>query len=189
MNPRSKHPIIQPKNSPANPLATSPTKPLTKHGQACLADEHEWLARTERPKVLQKTTNAAAEGDRSENAEYIYGKKRLREIDKRLRYLDKLLDGAKIIDQESLKSHLVCFGSTVLVTDYEGRKLRWTIVGEGEAEYHQNGVSWKSPVAKALWGKECGETCVIRRPIGELEVEIDEIIFEVKPATLSFDYK
>ena len=96
---------------------TEKSKPLTRHGQAHLADEHEWLARTERPRVLSQVTNAAAEGDRSENAEYIYGKKRMREIDRRLRYLDKLLKDAKIVDQTTLSGERVCFGANVHVED------------------------------------------------------------------------
>jgi transcription elongation factor GreB len=164
-------------------------KPLTRHGQSHLAEEHEWLARTERPNVLQKISNAAAEGDRSENAEYIYGKKRLREIDRRLRYLDRLLKDAQIILQTELKGEKVCFGSTVEVEDLDGNSFKWTIVGEGESEYHLCGVSWKSPVAKALWGKEVGDEIIIRRPAGNLEVEIVGIVFGEFPAENIRDYK
>lgn len=165
------------------------SKPLTRHGQAYLAEEHEWLARTERPRVLQKISNAAAEGDRSENAEYIYGKKRLREIDSRLRYLDKLLKDAKIVDQNTITGDRVCFGATVVVEDIDGNQKTWTLVGEGESEFHEFGISWKSPVAKSLWGKEEGEEIIIKRPAGNLEVEILEIKFGVFTASSIRDYK
>jgi len=168
---------------------TSKQKPLTMHGQAYLADEHEWLAKTERPNVLTKIANAAAEGDRSENAEYIYGKKRLREIDRRLRYLDRLLTDAQIIDQTKLSGSKVSFGSTVVVEDLDGNSFSWTIVGEGETEFHDLGISWVSPVAKALWGKQLGQLVTIHRPKGDLEVEIIDIKFGVYPAKNVRDYK
>lgn len=168
---------------------TEKAKPLTRHGQAHLADEHEWLARTERPRVLSQVTNAAAEGDRSENAEYIYGKKRMREIDRRLRYLDRLLKDAKIVDQAALSGERVCFGANVHVEDLDGNCSVWTLVGEGEPEYHKYGISWKSPVGRALWGKEVGELVTINRPAGKLEVEIIDITFEVIPADSIRDFK
>lgn len=168
---------------------TEKSKPLTRHGQAHLADEHEWLARTERPRVLSQVTNAAAEGDRSENAEYIYGKKRMREIDRRLRYLDKLLKDAKIVDQTTLFGERVCFGANVHVEDLDGNSSVWTLVGEGEPEYHKHGISWKSPVGRALWGKEVGELVTINRPAGKLEVEIIDITFDVIPADSIRDFK
>ena len=158
------------------------SKPLTLHGHAYLADEHEWLSKNERPRVLNMISTAAAEGDRSENAEYIYGKKRLREIDRRLRYLNKLLTDAKIIDQLSLSGNRVCFGSTVYVSDASGNRYNWTIVGEGESDYHEMGISWKSPVAKALWAKRIGEVVNLIRPKDEMEVEIVDVKFGVYPA-------
>lgn len=165
------------------------SKPLTRYGQSKLAEEHEWLARHERPKVLKKISDAAAEGDRSENAEYIYGKKRLREIDKRLRYLDRILTDAKIVDQTELKGEVVCFGATVTCETESGDTSQWMIVGEGETEYQHKAVSWRSPVAKALWGKKVGDLALIKRPRGDLEVEIIEIEFLVDPKPLAFDFK
>jgi len=153
------------------------SKPVTKLGHGKMADEHEFLARTERPKVLEGIQIAAAEGDRSENAEYIYGRKRLRELDRRLRYLDALLKDTQIIDQDRLSGQRVIFGSTVVILTEQGDKKKYTIVGEGETEFHQSGVSWKSPVAKALLGKKVGDAVTIHRPAGDIEVEIEELLF------------
>ena len=152
-------------------------KPLTKDGHARLAEEHYQLSRVERPKVVDGIATAAAEGDRSENAEYIYGKKRLRELDKRLRYLDYLLKDAQIIDPTNLSGDRVCFGSTVSVLDEEGNKKVWMIVGEGEADYKEGKISWKSPVAKALYGKKVGDLVLTQRPKGEIELEITNLKF------------
>ena len=152
-------------------------KPLTRTGHTLLADEHDQLARQERPKVLIGIQNAAAEGDRSENAEYIYGRKRLRELDKRIRYLNHLLTDAQIIDISLLKGDSICFGSTVHVQDENGKKHSWMIVGEGEADYKQNKISWKSPVAKAFMGKKKGDFVYVERPAGGLEFEIISIQF------------
>ena len=152
-------------------------KPMTKLGFNRLADEHEWLARTERPKVVHGIQVAAAEGDRSENAEYIYGKKRLRELDKRLRYLDSLLKDVQIIDPDLLKGNQVCVGSTVTVIDDSDKQKIYTIVGEGEADHKDRSISWKSPVAKALLGKKVGDTVFIEIPAGEVDLEILDLHF------------
>lgn len=150
---------------------------MTRKGFNILAGEHELLARTERPKVVEGIRVAAAEGDRSENAEYIYGKKRLRELDKRLRYLDNLLKDVQIIDPEKLSGDRIAVGSTVVVVDDDGKEKKWTIVGMGETEFTENSISWKSPVAKALVGKKVGDYVVVERPIGDMGYEIIDIFF------------
>jgi transcription elongation factor GreB len=150
-------------------------KPMTRKGFEKLAAEHDELLLVERPKVVNGVQIAAAEGDRSENAEYIYGKKRLREIDKRLRYLGGLLKDIKLVDPEYLEGAKVCFGSTVTVTDEDGVIRTYTIVGEGEAD--GNAISWLSPVAKALLGKKVGDVVLVRRPAGEIEFEISDLHF------------
>lgn len=155
-------------------------KPLTKKGHAQLAEEHFQLAKVERPKVVEGIATAAAEGDRSENAEYIYGKKRLRELDKRLRYLNHLLKDAQIIDIDTLEGDQVCFGCTVLVIDEDSKEHEWMIVGEGESDFETGKISWKSPVARALWGKKVGDIAIAIRPAGEIEFEIIDISFQNK---------
>lgn len=152
-------------------------KPLTKNGQKKLADEFEQLTKVERPKIVEGIAVAAAEGDRSENAEYIYGKKRLRELDKRIRYLNNLLTDAQIIDPDNLSGDKVCFGSTVIVLDEDGKSHSWTLVGEGETDHKLGMISWKSPVGKAVFGKKIGDLILVHRPIGDLEIEITDIKF------------
>ncbi len=155
-------------------------KPLTKSGHKVLAAEHEWLRSVERPKTVEGIATAAAEGDRSENAEYIYGKKKLRELDKRLRYLDSVLKDAQIIDPDSLSGDKVCFGSTVTINTDEGDQKTWTIVGEGEADHKNLSISWKSPVAIGLLGKKIGQFVLVKRPAGEIEFEIIDLHFGSK---------
>ena len=152
-------------------------KPMTLQGFRVLQKEHEQLARVERPKVVQGIATAAAEGDRSENAEYIYGKKRLRELDKRLGYLSMLLADVDIIDPVSLSGTTVCFGATVVFAEDGGQAKRWQIVGEGESDTANGTISWKSPMARALVGKTVGDVVTVERPAGEIEVEILELWF------------
>lgn len=152
-------------------------KPMTLTGFRALNKEHDELLRVERPKVVQGVSNAAAEGDRSENAEYIYGRKRLRELDKRLAYLSTLLGDVEIIDPTTLQGVRVCFGATVVLEEDNGKRARWQIVGEGESDTAQGTISWKSPVARALLGKTVGEVVSVERPAGEVEIEILELWF------------
>jgi transcription elongation factor GreB len=155
----------------------SQKKPLTLRGYRTLMAEHEQLTKVERPRVVVGVTNAAAEGDRSENAEYIYGKKRLREIDKRLQYLSSLLGEVEIVDPATLTGDKVCFGATVVIEEDSGAVKKWQIVGEGESDTAQGTISWKSPMARALLGKRVGDLVVVERPAGEVEVEVREIWF------------
>jgi transcription elongation factor GreB len=153
-------------------------RPITRAGYRQLAAEHEQLSKKDRPKVVEGIQTAAAEGDRSENAEYIYGRKRLRELDKRINYLNKLLTDIDLIDPDELLGDRVCFGSTVVVNGLDdGQAHRWFIVGEGETDRHEYGISWKSPVALALLGKKVGDTVTIRRPAGDIEVEVVDLFF------------
>lgn len=155
-------------------------KRLTRKGFQKIAEEHRQLFEEERPKVVDGIAIAAAEGDRSENAEYIYGKKRLREIDKRLRYLTGLMKDVKIIDPENIRSDRVCFGATVVIEDEEQKRKEWMIVGVGEADVSEGTISYQSPMAKALMDKKEGDFALIKKPSGETEVEIIDIKFEGK---------
>jgi transcription elongation factor GreB len=153
-------------------------KRLTLKGFQALSSELDELSRVERPKVVKGVSDAAAEGDRSENAEYIYGKKRLREIDKRLAYLASLLKDVEVIDPASVSGDTVQFGATVVIEDEEGAVKRYMIVGEGEADLKNGTISYKAPVARALLGRRRGDTVTIERPAGEIEVEIKDIVFD-----------
>lgn len=155
----------------------SQKKPLTLQGYRTLLAEHDQLSRVERPKVVQGVSNAAAEGDRSENAEYIYGRKRLREIDKRLAYLASLLKDVDIIDPAQLFGDKVVFGATVVIEEDGGKVKKWQIVGEGESDSAAGTISWKSPMGRALINKRVGDVVTVERPAGELEVEVKELWF------------
>lgn len=152
-------------------------KPLTPLGYRRLAEEHRQLLEDVRPGVVEGIATAAAEGDRSENAEYIYGKKRLREIDRKLRSLTYLIKDAQIIDPQNIRSDQVEFGATVEILDEHGKSSCWTIVGEGEADVDEKTISWKSPLACALWDKRRGDIVLLERPAGEIEYEIVSISF------------
>src|SRR5689334_23735634 len=118
---------------------------MTPEGAKKLADELRQLVEVERPKVVQEVSDAAAQGDRSENAEYIYGKKRLREIDRRIHFLTKRLDSAVVVRQEEAKKDTVFFGATVEVEDEDGKRSRYTLVGADEANPTAGRLSWQSP--------------------------------------------
>ena len=151
--------------------------PMTRAGYQKLVAEYEHLTKEERPQVVKGVTAAAEEGDRSENAEYIYGKKKLREIDKRLKYLGSLLKNVAVIIPENLTGTKVCVGATVLVEDEEGQEKKWTIVGDGEADAREGTISFKAPVARALLGKTVEDVVMVSRPKGEMELEIKALYF------------
>ncbi len=145
---------------------------LTRAGYKALADELSRLVSVDRPRVVQEVQDAAAQGDRSENAEYIYGKKRLREIDRRLRFLSKRLDDAVVVEGDERRRDGVYFGATVEVEDEDGKRSRYTIVGPDEADPGQGRLSFKSPLGHALMKKKVGDVVTVRRPAGEIDVEI-----------------
>ncbi|MCX6130749.1 MAG: GreA/GreB family elongation factor [Proteobacteria bacterium] len=150
-------------------------KPLTRSGWERLAEEHRQLLEVDRPAMVQNMATAAAEGDRSENAEYIYSRKRMREIDKRLRYLTGLLKDAEIIDPRNIRSDRVDFGGSFVIEDEEGQRKEWTIVGMGEAEAEKGTISWKSPLALAVLGRKIGDFISLERPAGMIDYTIVDI--------------
>jgi transcription elongation factor GreB len=146
---------------------------LTPEGAKKYADELNKLLSVERPRVVQEVADAAAQGDRSENAEYTYGKKRLREIDRRVRFLSKRLDSAVVVrSSEVSKVDEVRFGATVEVVDENGKKSRYQVVGPDEADPSTGRISFKSPLGASLMKKKLGDVIVVQRPAGEIEVEI-----------------
>ena len=151
---------------------------MTPAGARKLQEELGLLAGKERPKIVQEVADAAAQGDRSENAEYIYGKKRLREIDRRIRFLTKRLESAQIVEPASVQHDRVRFGATVLVEDEDGQQKTYVLVGPDESEPDKGFLSFESPIGRALMKKRVGETAVVRRPAGEVELEIKEIRYE-----------
>src|SRR6185436_3958354 len=149
-----------------------PPNYITPAGAKRLAEELRKLVETERPRVVQEVADAAAQGDRSENAEYIYGKKRLREIDRRIHFLTKRLDSAVVVRNEETRKDIVVFGATVEVEDEDGKRSRYTLVGADESDPAQGKLSWKSPIGRALLKKSVGDVVTVQRPAGELDLEI-----------------
>lgn len=156
-------------------MAQASEKLLTTIGFKKLQIEFDYYWKVLRPETVQRIADAAAEGDRSENAEYIYGRKKLREIDKRLQYLGKLLDQPRVIDPCHIKSDKIGFGATVIIRDENGQQKRWTIVGEGEADPSAGTISDQSPVARALKGKRVGDFVMVDLPDREVEYEVIDL--------------
>jgi transcription elongation factor GreB len=141
---------------------------ITKAGAQRLRTELEQLWTVERPRVTQEVADAAAQGDRSENAEYIYGKRRLREIDRRVRFLGKRLDDVIVVDEPPGDRSRVFFGAYVTVEDEDGEAATYRIVGSDEFDLDVGWISTDSPVAKALLGKRTGDEVTVRRPKGDI---------------------
>jgi transcription elongation factor GreB len=151
---------------------------LTPEGAKKLSSELNQLVQTERPRVVQEVADAAAQGDRSENAEYIYGKRRLREIDRRIRFLTKRLDAAVVVKSGDSARDEVRFGALVELIDENGRASSYRIVGPDEADPAQGRISFQSPLGRSLMKRRVGEAVIVTRPAGEIEVEIRSITYE-----------
>lgn len=151
---------------------------ITPSGFKKLQEEFNKLFHEERPKLVETVAWAAGNGDRSENGDYIYGKKRLREIDKRLKFLRDRIENAQVVNPLEVKSDKVVFGATVTILDENDEEKVYVIVGEDEIEPGQNKISWKSPMAKALLGKQIGDEIEINRPAGLLYAEVKAIRFK-----------
>ena len=149
---------------------------ITPRGLQTLRDELQHLTRTERPKVVEVVSWAAGNGDRSENGDYLYGKKRLREIDRRIRFLTKRIEIAQVVDPAQQKNRdQVFFGATVTYATADGAERTVRIVGIDEADLARGEVSWVSPIAKALLKAREGDTVNLRTPAGLETVEVVEI--------------
>jgi len=149
---------------------------ISPAGYARLKAELKQLVEAERPEVVKTVAWAAALGDRSENADYIYGKRRLREIDRRVRFLIKRLEAAEIVNASGRDSDQVFFGATVRIKS--GRQEREiTIVGVDEVDAGQGRVSWVSPVARALLKARAGDVVTLRTPAGEEQIHILEVSY------------
>lgn len=144
---------------------------ITRQGYDKLQAELEQLWKVERPKVTTEVMWAAAQGDRSENAEYIYGKRRLREIDRRLRFLDKRLERLTVVEPTEHKdTNKVFFGATVtLQNEEDATKVTYQLVGPDETDLKSGKISVDSPVGRALLGKKAGDVVTVHRPMGEVD--------------------
>ncbi|MEQ1731169.1 MAG: transcription elongation factor GreB [Vicinamibacterales bacterium] len=148
---------------------------MTPAGFRRLNDELAQLWKVERPAMVATVSWAAGNGDRSENGDYIYGKKRLREIDRRIRYLSKCLDSAVVVDNSQRAPDRVFFGATVTFTTEAGDERTITIVGTDELDSGGERVSWRSPLATALLKAKVGDSVTVRTPRGPERIDVDDI--------------
>src|SRR6185437_10342384 len=151
------------------------SKYITPEGARLLREELEQLWRIERPKVTQAVAEAAAQGDRSENAEYIYGKRRLREIDRRVRFLRKRLEGMVVVDQPPADRKKVYFGAWVTVESDDGAQSRYRVVGPDEFDREPGYISMDSPLGRALLRRSLDDEVTVELPAGSQRLVIIEI--------------
>ena len=164
-------------DGPALPAGTK--NYMTPAGFEALRGELRHLMRNERPKVVEVVAWAAGNGDRSENGDYIYGKKRLREIDRRIRFLSKRLEAAEVVDpRQRTNFEQVFFGATVTYATDDDEEHTITIVGIDEADVDKGQVSWVSPIARALLKARVGDTVDIRTPMGPETIEVVSIAYD-----------
>jgi len=151
---------------------------ITPAGYARLKAELKALVEAERPEVVRTVSWAAKNGDRSENGDYLYGKKRLREIDRRVRFLIKRLEAAEVVDAAGRDSDQVFFGSTIKIANQKGEQRTLSIVGVDETDTSKGRISWISPVAKALIKAREGDKVLLKTPGGVEELEILEVRYD-----------
>jgi len=151
---------------------------ITPEGEKALRSELHQLWKVERPEVTSVVHEAAKNGDRSENGDYIYGKRRLREIDSRVRFLTKRLDELEVVDRVPTDQSKVFFGAWVTIEDEDGQEQHYRIVGPDEFDLSQGKLSMDSPLAKALLGKHVEDDIIFRTPEGEKEYYIAKVDYE-----------
>ena len=155
-----------------------PPRLITPAGFAAIRAEYERLFGTERPKLVETISWAAGNGDRSENGDYIYGKKRLREIDRRLGWLSRVMKAAKVVDPVAQSDRTqVYFGATVELADEADLRRTLTIVGDDETDATNGRIGWNSPIARALRGARIGDERIVDLPSGEKSYEVVAIAY------------
>ena len=151
---------------------------ITPAGLATIRAEYEALFGTERPKLVETISWAAGNGDRSENGDYIYGKKRLREIDRRLGWLSRVMKAAKVVDPAAQGDRdLVYFGATVELADDQDQRRILTIVGDDETDASNGRIGWNAPISRALRGARVGDERMVELPVGEKSYEVLAITY------------
>ena len=159
-------------------MADSPPRFITPQGLARIRAEYDELFAVERPKIVETVSWAASLGDRSENADYLYGKRRLREIDRRLAHLARIMKSAKVVDPANQEDRSqVRFGATVELADEEDSRRTITIVGDDEADASHGLIGWSAPLARALIGARVGDGRIVRLPAGEKSHEVMAISY------------
>jgi transcription elongation factor GreB len=179
---RTKRPLREPVREAAGPTLKNY---ITPAGLQRLKDEHRFLMSRERPAVTQVVAWAASNGDRSENADYLYGKRRLRQIDSRIRFLTKRIDAAEVVDPAAARSGSaatrVFFGATVTYKDGAGVEHAVCIVGIDEVDVNRRHISWMSPLARALMKSSPGDRVVLRAPNKTEHLEILDVEYTLIP--------
>jgi transcription elongation factor GreB len=151
---------------------------ITPQGLAAIRAEYDGLFATERPKLVETIAWAAANGDRSENGDYIYGRKKLREIDRRLSHLSRIMKAARVVDPSTQGARdQIRFGATVELADEDDNRRTVTIVGDDEADAGAGKIGWNAPLARALIGARVGDERVVRLPVGEKGYEVMAIAY------------
>lgn|SRR5690348_4401367 len=159
-------------------MAGPPPRFITPEGFARIRAEYEELFGTERPKLVETIAWAAANGDRSENGDYIYGRKKLREIDRRLSHLSRIMKAARVVDPAAQSAtDQVRFGATIELADEDDNRRTVTIVGDDEADASSSRIGWSAPLARALIGARVGDERTVRLPAGEKSYEIMRISY------------
>jgi len=153
----------------------TPRRYITPEGFRRIAQEHERIWSVERPRIVAEVEAAAALGDRSENAEYIYGKRKLRELDRRLRFLSERMDALTVIDPSPRRDGRAFFGAWVTVEHDDGVERTYRLVGPDESDAARGLVSVDAPFGRALLGKREGDTALVQRPVGSVEITVVEI--------------
>ncbi len=162
-------PVLDPRGAPKS----RGKRFITPQGFARIRAEYDQLFGTERPKLVEVISWAAGNGDRSENGDYIYGRKRLREIDRRLGYLSKVMKEATVVDPASQPIRdEVRFGATVELADEDDQRRILTIVGDDEADATNGKIGWNAPIARALRGSRIGDERIVHLPAGEKSYEV-----------------
>jgi len=157
-------------------MSRAPSRFITPSGLAAIRSEYEELFGLDRPKLVETISWAAANGDRSENGDYIYGRKRLREIDRRLGYLANVMKSAKVVDPAAQEARdQVRFGATVELADEDDNRRTVTIVGDDEADATRGLIGWSAPLARVLISAREGDERLVRLPSGEKSWEVVSI--------------
>ena len=164
-------------------MSDAPARFITPAGFARIRAEYETLFGEERPKLVETISWAAANGDRSENGDYIYGRKRLREIDRRLGYLANVMKAAKVVDPATQPTREeIRFGATVELADEVDDRRTLTIVGDDESDASAGLIGWNAPLARALRGAKVGDERIVRLPAGEKSYEVMAITYPERSA-------
>jgi transcription elongation factor GreB len=160
-------------------LSADRTNPITPAGFSAMQAEYEQLLRVERPKIVEVVSWAAGNGDRSENGDYIYGRQKLREIDRRAGFLARRMKAAKVIDPAAHSDRSrVWFGATVTIADENDNRRTLTLVGDDESDAAAGRIGWSSPMARAIRGSGPGDVRRVTLPGGESEIEVMEIHYD-----------